>query len=172
MGRAYNLGSGTGATVLEVLRACEEVSGRPIPHEIASRRPGDPAVLIASPQKIIDELGWSPRYMNIQDIVQTAWNWHHRHPARILSDLLDSNATLFSEADPQQSVKTLSISIAMSLAYLFNWYPMPSQTALRREVVALEELGVSFHRFSLRRYEGELVDEHDRAEREPNSCCP
>ena len=54
----------------------------------------------------------------------------------------------------------------MSLAYLLNWYPMPSQTALRREVVALDELGVSFHRFSLRRYEGELVDEHDEAERE------
>jgi colanic acid/amylovoran biosynthesis glycosyltransferase len=54
----------------------------------------------------------------------------------------------------------------MSLAYLLNWYPMPSQTALRREVVALEELGVMFHRFSLRRYEGELVDEGDRAERE------
>ena len=61
MGRAYNLGSGTGATVLEVLRACEEVSGSPIPHEIVSRRPGDPAVLIASPQKIIDELNWSPQ---------------------------------------------------------------------------------------------------------------
>jgi hypothetical protein len=54
----------------------------------------------------------------------------------------------------------------MSLAYLFNWYPMPSQTALRREVVALEELGLSFHRFSLRRYEGELVDKSDRSERE------
>jgi colanic acid/amylovoran biosynthesis glycosyltransferase len=54
----------------------------------------------------------------------------------------------------------------MGLAYLFAWYPMPSQTALRREVVALEALGVSFHRFSLRRYEGELVDEHDRSERE------
>ena len=54
----------------------------------------------------------------------------------------------------------------MSLAYLFNWYPMPSQTALRREVVALEELGMSIHRFSLRRYEGELVDEQDQAERE------
>jgi colanic acid/amylovoran biosynthesis glycosyltransferase len=54
----------------------------------------------------------------------------------------------------------------MSLAYLLNWYPMPSQTALRREVVALEELGVLFHRFSLRRYEGELVDEGDRAERD------
>ena len=54
----------------------------------------------------------------------------------------------------------------MSLAYLFNWYPMPSQTALRREVAALEELGIPFHRFSLRRYEGELVDESDQAERD------
>jgi glycosyltransferase involved in cell wall biosynthesis len=55
-------------------------------------------------------------------------------------------------------------STDMALAYLFNWYPLPSQTALRREVVALEELGVPLHRFSLRRYEGELVDESDRAE--------
>jgi glycosyltransferase involved in cell wall biosynthesis len=54
----------------------------------------------------------------------------------------------------------------MSLAYLLNWYPQPSQTALRREVTALEDLGASFHRFSLRRYEGELVDEHDLAERQ------
>jgi colanic acid/amylovoran biosynthesis glycosyltransferase len=54
----------------------------------------------------------------------------------------------------------------MALAYLFNWYPMPSQTALRREVLALEELGLTLHRFSLRRYQGELVDESDRAERE------
>jgi len=79
-GRAYNLGSGTGATVLEVLRACEEAVGRPIAHEIAGRRPGDPAVLIASSKKIKDELGWSPRYSNIRDIVQTAWAWHHHHP--------------------------------------------------------------------------------------------
>jgi UDP-glucose 4-epimerase len=80
MGRAYNLGSGTGATVIEVLRACEEVVGRPINHEIADRRPGDPAVLIASSQKAIDELGWSPRYSQIRDIVHSAWQWHHRHP--------------------------------------------------------------------------------------------
>ena len=80
VGRAYNLGSGTGATVLEVLGACAKVVGNSIPYEIADRRPGDPAVLIASPQRIIDELGWSPRYISIHDIVQTAWNWHRRHP--------------------------------------------------------------------------------------------
>jgi glycosyltransferase involved in cell wall biosynthesis len=54
----------------------------------------------------------------------------------------------------------------MTLAYLLNWYPQPSQTALRREMTALQELGVPFYRFSLRRYEGELVDENDQRERE------
>ena len=81
MGRAYNLGSGTGATVLEVLRACEMVAGRSIPHEITHRRAGDPDVLIASPEKIIQELNWSPRHSGIREIVQTAWEWHCRHPA-------------------------------------------------------------------------------------------
>lgn len=80
MERAYNLGSGTGVTVLEVLRACEAAAGRPIPHEIVGRRPGDPAVLIASPAKIVEELGWSPRYSDIREIVATAWNWHYHCP--------------------------------------------------------------------------------------------
>jgi UDP-glucose 4-epimerase len=80
LGRAYNLGSGTGATVLEVLRACEEAVGRPIAHELVGRRPGDPAVLIASPEKIVRELGWSPAHSEIREIVRTAWEWHRRHP--------------------------------------------------------------------------------------------
>jgi UDP-glucose 4-epimerase len=79
-GRVYNVGSGRGASVLEVLRACEEVIGRPIAHEIVGRRPGDPAVLIASPDKIANELGWSPRHSAIHDIVRTSWEWHRRHP--------------------------------------------------------------------------------------------
>jgi UDP-glucose 4-epimerase len=80
MGRAYNVGTGTGATVLEVLRACEEAVGRPIPHEFAGRRPGDPAVLIADADRLRRELGWSPRFPHIRDIVHTAWDWHRRHP--------------------------------------------------------------------------------------------
>jgi UDP-glucose 4-epimerase len=79
MGRIYNMGSGTGVTVLEVLRACEEAIGRKIPYEIVDRRPGDPGVLVATPEKIIRELGWSPRYGEIRDIVRTAWNWHRDH---------------------------------------------------------------------------------------------
>jgi UDP-glucose 4-epimerase len=80
MGQAYNVGSGSGATVYEVLRACEEAVGRPIACEIAGRRPGDPAVLVASPKKLIGELGWSPRYSHIRDIARGAWEWHRRHP--------------------------------------------------------------------------------------------
>lgn len=80
VGRAYNLGSGTGTSVLEVLRACEAVVGRPIRHEIVGRRPGDPGTLIATPEKIVKELGWSPKFTDIRDIAETAWRWHHRHP--------------------------------------------------------------------------------------------
>lgn len=78
--RAYNLGSGTGTSILEVLRACEKAVGRPIPHEIVERRPGDPGTLIATPELIMRELGWTPRYETIDSIVATAWRWHESHP--------------------------------------------------------------------------------------------
>lgn len=76
----YNLGSGTGASVLEVVRACERASGRTIPYDIVDRRPGDPAVLVASADKIRRELGWSPCYASVTDIAETAWRWHRDHP--------------------------------------------------------------------------------------------
>jgi UDP-glucose 4-epimerase len=79
-GRAYNLGCGNGVTVLEVIRACEKVVGRPIPYEVVGRRPGDPAVLIASSDRIKRELGWKPMYEDIHRIVETAWQWHQSHP--------------------------------------------------------------------------------------------
>lgn len=79
-GRIYNVGSGHGATVLEVIRACEEVTGRTIPRATAARRPGDPAELVASPGRIASELGWSPRYTDIRTIVETAWRWFATHP--------------------------------------------------------------------------------------------
>ena len=78
--RAYNMGSGTGTTVSEVLSACEAVVGRKIASEIKPRRPGDPAILIASPARIAQELGWKPAYNDIQAIVETAWRWHSSHP--------------------------------------------------------------------------------------------
>lgn len=80
VGLAYNVGCGEGTTVLEVLRACEAAVGRPIPYEIVDRRPGDPAVLVASSDRITSELGWSPKYASIEQIVETAWRWHASHP--------------------------------------------------------------------------------------------
>ena len=80
MGRAYNVGSGTGTTVFEVLRACEDVVGHAIPYEVSARRPGDPGVLIASPDKLRQELGWTPAHADIRDIVATAWQWSKRYP--------------------------------------------------------------------------------------------
>jgi len=76
----YNLGNGNGYSVLEVIKMSEEVTGLPIKWESAPRRPGDPAVLVASSEKIIRELGWSPRYPELKTIIQTAWNWHKNHP--------------------------------------------------------------------------------------------
>ena len=78
--RKYNLGNGSGFTVLEVVQAAERVTGRPIAYEIGPRRPGDPAVLVASSEKIRRELGWRPRFATLDQIIGSAWDWHSRHP--------------------------------------------------------------------------------------------
>lgn len=65
----------------EVFRACEEFFGEPIPHEIAPRRPGDPAVLYADSTNVPGELGWTPAFPNIRDIVETAWRWDQQERA-------------------------------------------------------------------------------------------
>lgn len=79
-GRAYNLGSGEGVTVLEVLRAAEKAVGQSIPHEVVEPRPGDPGVLIASADRIRSELGWDPQHSDIDTIVGSAWRWHQQCP--------------------------------------------------------------------------------------------
>jgi UDP-glucose 4-epimerase len=76
----YNLGNGQGYTVREVIETAREVTGRPIPAVDAPRRPGDLPVLIASSDKIRNELGWAPRYPDLRDIVQSAWDWRCTHP--------------------------------------------------------------------------------------------
>ena len=76
----YNLGNGSGFTVLEVIEAARRVTGHPIPVEMCPRRAGDPAVLVASSERAIAELGWKPRYTQLDRIVKTAWTWHQtRH---------------------------------------------------------------------------------------------
>ncbi|MGQ9523106.1 MAG: UDP-glucose 4-epimerase GalE [Anaerolineae bacterium] len=78
--RTYNLGNGQGFTVKEVIETCREVTGHPIPVVVGPRRPGDPAVLVASNEKIRRELGWEPQYPDLRTIVEHAWNWHRTHP--------------------------------------------------------------------------------------------
>lgn len=78
--RKYNLGSGSGFSVKQVIDAARQVTGHPIPADVGPRRAGDPAILIASAEKIRDELGWQLQYPDITDIVQTAWDWHKSHP--------------------------------------------------------------------------------------------
>ena len=77
----YNLGNGQGFSVLEVIEAARNLTGHPIPIEIGARRPGDPPTLVASSEKIRTELGWAPRFPDVQEIIETAWNWHRQHPA-------------------------------------------------------------------------------------------
>lgn len=78
--RRYNLGNGLGFSVMEVIQACRDVTGHPIPAEIVGRRAGDPAVLIAASDVLRAELGWEPHYPDIHQIVETAWAWHKTHP--------------------------------------------------------------------------------------------
>lgn len=80
----YNLGTGTGNSVREVIRAVEKVSGKPVPVVEGPRRAGDSPGLYADSGAIIRELGWKPRFMDIAAIVETAWRWHAGHvPGRI-----------------------------------------------------------------------------------------
>ena len=77
---AYNMGNGSGYSVLEVIGMAKEVTGRAIKSIPAERRPGDPAVLVASFEKIARELGFEPRFPELRTIIETAWNWHSSHP--------------------------------------------------------------------------------------------
>jgi UDP-glucose 4-epimerase len=76
----YNLGNGQGFTVREVIDVAREVTGHPIPARAGPRRPGDPATLVASSDRLQRELGWQPRFPTLRDIVQSAWAWHRAHP--------------------------------------------------------------------------------------------
>ncbi|MCB5239258.1 MULTISPECIES: UDP-glucose 4-epimerase GalE [Niallia] len=76
----YNLGSGTGFTVKEVIEAARKVTGHPIPTVIAPRRAGDPARLVASSEKAKVELGWKPQYPSLEEMIGSAWRWFQENP--------------------------------------------------------------------------------------------
>ncbi|MGD1020851.1 MAG: UDP-glucose 4-epimerase GalE [Verrucomicrobiia bacterium] len=77
---AYNLGNGQGFSVKDVIRVVEEVTGRTVPVKATPRRPGDPARLVAGSERIRQELGWRPKYAQLEVIVQHAWNWRKANP--------------------------------------------------------------------------------------------
>ena len=76
----YNIGTGVGQSVLDIIRACERVTGLTIPYEVVDRRPGDPPRLVAEPAKLKSGLDWTPEYTRIEDTIASAWAWHQSHP--------------------------------------------------------------------------------------------
>jgi UDP-glucose 4-epimerase len=76
----YNLGTGKPTSVLQVIRAVENVTGLKVPHAFAPRRAGDPPELYANSAKAIKELGWEIKFNDIESIVATAWRWHQKSP--------------------------------------------------------------------------------------------
>jgi UDP-glucose 4-epimerase len=76
----YNVGTGQGHSVKEIVDVCEEITGQPIDRILADRRPGDPPRLVADPSRLRSRLGWRPDHDDIRRIVGTAWEWHRSHP--------------------------------------------------------------------------------------------
>jgi UDP-glucose 4-epimerase len=76
----FNLGSNEGFSVKEMIAAARQVTGKEIPVLIGDQRAGDPAVLVASPEKAKRILGWQPQYTNLETILSSAWAWHQSHP--------------------------------------------------------------------------------------------
>ena len=78
--RVYNLGNGEGFSVRQVIAAARVVTGTAIPEQMGQRRSGDPARLVASSDLIRKELGWAPQFPQLEQIIDSAWRWHQRHP--------------------------------------------------------------------------------------------
>jgi len=79
--RVYNLGNGRGFSVQQVIETAREVTGQAIPAQVGPRRAGDPATLVASSQKIREELRWQPKFPELRQIVESAWQWHKANPS-------------------------------------------------------------------------------------------
>jgi len=75
----YNVGTGKGSSIFEIMKICEEITGKEIDKKIVERREGDPAELVADVNKIYNELGWKAKY-DIKDIIKSAWEWHKNNP--------------------------------------------------------------------------------------------
>ena len=76
---AFNLGNGSGFSVLDVINSCQKVSGSTIDYSVCGRRLGDPPSLIANSALAIKLLGWKPEYVGLNQLVGSAWRWHKNH---------------------------------------------------------------------------------------------
>ncbi|HMC59669.1 MAG TPA: hypothetical protein VKJ01_10790, partial [Candidatus Solibacter sp.] len=74
----FNVGTGTGHSVMEIVRAVEDVTGRKVPYTVGPRREGDPPSLVAASDKLRGKLGWTPQYTDLRTIVEHAWNFCKR----------------------------------------------------------------------------------------------
>jgi UDP-glucose 4-epimerase len=83
--RAYNIGLGKSYSVREVCDAAAEVTGRKIPLRVSARREGDPAILCASPKRIMNELGWAPKHSSLHEIIESAWQWKQKDLAATMA---------------------------------------------------------------------------------------
>jgi len=79
-GEAFNVGNSRGFSIFEVIDAAEKITGRKISRKVSPRRPGDPAVLVASKDKLNRMLGWEARHSSLEEIISSAWSWKQRHP--------------------------------------------------------------------------------------------
>jgi UDP-glucose 4-epimerase len=79
-GEAFNVGNSRGHSILEVIETAARVTGRKIPKQLCPRRPGDPAVLVASKEKLKTTLGWEAQHSSLEEIISTAWAWKRKHP--------------------------------------------------------------------------------------------
>jgi len=79
-GEAFNVGNSRGYSILQVIDAAERITGRKIPRKLGPRRPGDPAVLVASKEKLKRVLGWEAAHSTLEEIIQSAWEWKQKHP--------------------------------------------------------------------------------------------
>lgn len=106
----FNLGSESGYSVREVIQACEAVTGEKLLVEEHGRREGDPAVLVASSEKIRQTLGWLRQYKNLQEIVSHAWQWHSTHPHGYVSVDQQFPSLAASLIDQAQSSSSMTIN--------------------------------------------------------------
>ena len=79
-GEAFNVGTASGYSNLQVVQVAERITGHKVPHKLSPRRPGDPATLVASNEKLKRTLGWEPKHSSLEEIIQSAWDWRRNHP--------------------------------------------------------------------------------------------